>query len=145
MSDHTVSALYAESSSEDASSYPVTSWNDAVRVILEEQYALMVRKQTDYGSGNIAAFGEMGVLVRLSDKLERLKHLLFHRDAVTGEVTWRGTNPQNETVDDTYRDILNYALIALMLRRGYWTKGFMPEDRFLFGDDIYEESGDADE
>lgn len=113
----------------DAPSPPAT-WNDAVRGIFADQFALMVRKQADYGPGNISEFGELGVLVRLSDKLERLKHLLLARDDA-GRVVFRPGDPLNESVDDTYRDVLNYALIALMLRQGRWTLPFAPEDGVL--------------
>lgn len=70
---------------------------------------LLVKKQRDYGPGNILAFGELGILVRLNDKIERLKNL--HRAGKLNE-------PQNESVTDTWMDIANYAIIALMLRRG---------------------------
>ena len=71
--------------------------------------ALMVSKQVAYGSKNVEVFGELGILVRASDKLERLKHL-----------TATGADPDWETVEDTWRDLMNYALIALMLRHGAW-------------------------
>jgi hypothetical protein len=74
------------------------TWNATVRQILDDQYALMVRKHADYGPGNIAAFGELGVLVRLSDKFERLKHLLLTSDA-TGRIQLRETAPANESID----------------------------------------------
>lgn len=107
------------------------TWNDAVRAIFADQYALMVRKQQDYGPGNIAAFGELGVLVRLSDKLERLKHLLVTTDAA-GQVTVRSAvETANEAVEDSYRDLLNYALIALMLRQGAWARPFRAADATL--------------
>ena len=107
-----------------------TTWNAAVRQIFQDQYALMVRKQTDYGPGNISAFGELGVLVRLSDKLERLKNLLLTRDA-QGRITMNPAAPANESVEDSYRDLLNYALIALMVRQGQWDLPFVPEDQEL--------------
>lgn len=71
---------------------------------------LCVSKQHDYGHGNILAFGEYGVLVRCSDKLERLKNLLK-----------RGVEPENESVIDTWRDLCGYAILALMLRDGTFT------------------------
>lgn len=71
--------------------------------------ALMIGKQAAYGSKGIEAFGELGVLVRASDKLERLKHLIH-----------TGADPDWETVEDTWRDLMNYALIALMVRHGTW-------------------------
>jgi len=66
------------------------------------------RKQQDYGSGNINAFGEFGVIVRMNDKMERLKRLTA------------GLTPKNEAIEDTYLDIANYACIAMMLRRNLW-------------------------
>ena len=103
------------------------TWNQVVRQIFQEQYALMVRKQQDYGPGNIAAFGELGVLVRLSDKFERLKHLLVTQDD-QGRIIPRANDPANESIDDSYRDLLNYALIALMVRHGQWNVPFDPAD-----------------
>ena len=105
-------------------------WNVAVRQIFQEQYALMVRKHSDYGPGNINAFGELGVLVRISDKLERLKNLLISREE-NGNIIINAEHPTNESVEDSYRDLLNYALIALMLRQGQWELPFSPDDTTL--------------
>lgn len=66
-------------------------------------------KQYDYGSGNIAKFGIGGVLVRMSDKIERLIHL-----------QGRGTLPQNEAIKDSYSDLAVYGVIALMCLDGVW-------------------------
>lgn len=66
-------------------------------------------KQQRYGCGNIAAFGEQGVLVRSHDKLARLINL--HKT---------GQEPADETRDDTWGDLANYSLIALMCRWGWW-------------------------
>ncbi len=67
------------------------------------------QKQHDYGPENIAIFGEIGVLVRLSDKLERLKNLLLS-----------GKEPNNESVEDTYDDISIYGQIAKLCRKNKW-------------------------
>ncbi len=83
--------------------------DDAIATIVREQVALLVSKQRDYGKGNIAVFGEKGVLVRTSDKLERLKNLV-----------WTDKAPLHESVDDTWRDIVNYGIIAQLVRRGQW-------------------------
>lgn len=79
----------------------------ALRVALE-CVKLLDRKHADYGPGNIAAFGEFGLTVRLSDKIERLKNLV------------RMETPKNESLEDTYMDIANYGIIALMVRRNLW-------------------------
>ncbi len=86
--------------------------------------ALMLRKQAAYGAKNIEVFGELGVLVRASDKLERLKHLArrkFTRPIqADADPDQADADPEWETVEDTWRDLMNYALIALMLRHGMW-------------------------
>lgn len=86
-----------------------TTFEDALDTILAEMRATMLSKQADYGPGNIAAFGELGVLVRASDKLERLKNL------VMGNRT-----PNHESIDDAWLDLGNYGIIAQMVRRGWW-------------------------
>jgi hypothetical protein len=68
-----------------------------------EMVALLTRKQHDYGHENIARFGLKGVLVRISDKIERYDNLQV-----------RGS-PREETIEDTIRDMVGYAVIALML------------------------------
>lgn len=85
---------------------------DLVHTLLKD---LMIKKQMDYGSQNILKFGEMGVIVRMNDKLERLANLVKS-----------GRKPENELLDDTYLDIANYAIIALMLRHGIFD---LPLDR----------------
>ena len=65
---------------------------------------LLASKQHDYGHGNITAFGLKGVLVRLSDKVERLINL----KSKIGKA-------KNESLVDTLRDIVGYCVIALML------------------------------
>lgn len=70
---------------------------------------LLDKKNRDYGPGNISAFGEQGVIVRLNDKVERLKTLV-----------WGGKNPEHEKVSDTWLDVANYGVIGLLCHRGDW-------------------------
>ena len=74
---------------------------------------LFDKKQSDYGPNNIGKFGYNGVLVRMSDKFERLCTL-----------SRSGREPAviNEPIEDTLRDIANYAIIAIMCRNGTWPK-----------------------
>ena len=73
------------------------SFQEMCLTISAESDALCIGKQRDYGPGNITAFGEVGVLVRLNDKIERLKHLIGN-----------GLVPTNESLEDTWLDIVNY-------------------------------------
>ena len=75
-----------------------------------ECVSLLDSKQKDYGPGNISRFGVKGLSVRLYDKVERLANLLMDKDET----------PENESLEDTFKDITNYGLIGLMLLRDQW-------------------------
>ena len=74
-----------------------------------ESITLFDKKQHDYGNTNIAAFGEKGVLVRANDKMARLINL-----------SKEGERANNESLDDSWRDLSIYGTIALMVRQGVW-------------------------
>ena len=81
-------------------------------VIARKAIDLLVQKHDDYGSTNIsdAPGGALnGLSVRLHDKVARLNNLLSN-----------DKKPKNETIEDTFIDILNYALIALLVLDGKW-------------------------
>ncbi len=63
----------------------------------------VIGKQRMYGHGNIARFGVPGLVIRLNDKLERLKNLQKH----DGPVLF-------EPIHDTWLDICGYSVIAIM-------------------------------
>lgn len=74
-----------------------------------EAAVLLDTKQRDYGSANISAFGERGIVVRMNDKVERLKTLV-----------WNDRSPEHEKVSDTWLDITNYGVIGLLCHRQEW-------------------------
>jgi hypothetical protein len=77
--------------------------NEKAGVIAET----LVAKQNDYGKNNILKCpvgAEMGLIVRLSDKLNRLANLYQS-----------GQEPNNESLLDTWLDICGYGLIGMML------------------------------
>lgn len=69
-------------------------------------HKILVRKQKDYGPENIRRFGRQGLMVRLHDKVARLENL-----------TNLGTQPENESVQDTFIDIIGYCAIGIMWER----------------------------
>ena len=81
---------------------------EALRIAVDN-IQVMDSKQRDYGSNNIAAFGEYGVLVRTWDKVSRLKNLLQNN-----------SEPKNESIEDSWLDLANYAIIGVLCRRGLW-------------------------
>lgn len=82
----------------------------------DEMVSLLGRKQNDYGHGNIEKFGQFGILVRLSDKVERLKNL-------------KKKQAQAEPYEDALVDIVGYCVVALMLDDG--TFGLELGDDFI--------------
>ncbi len=87
-----------------------------IREVLED-IQLFDRKQRDYGPQNIAAFGEVGVLVRANDKIARLINLIWTRglDATGTKIT-----PANESLEDSWRDLSVYGVIARLCRKELW-------------------------
>ena len=85
---------------------------DTVREILDEAGNLLLRKQMDYGPTNIsrAPGGPLnGLRVRMHDKIARINNLLD-----------KGVNPQNESLRDSFIDLLNYSAIAIMVLEKKW-------------------------
>jgi len=95
------------------------NFGDAADQIAADLVILLESKQHDYGHSNITDFGEYGILVRANDKMARLKNLI----SPSGE-----TQPSNETTEDSWKDLANYSIIALMFRRG-WFELPLQEDK----------------
>lgn len=76
----------------------------------------LCNKQRDYGPNNIARFGQSGLLLRLHDKVARLENLLSN-----------GREATNESLHDTYLDIVGYSTIGIMLIDGSF---FLPMESF---------------
>ena len=81
--------------------------------LLVDLFETFKKKQACYGKGNIAKFGEIGTLIRANDKLERLYNLVFKQ---------RENKIPEETINDTWLDLADYALIALLVRNGSWER-----------------------
>lgn len=50
-----------------------------------------------------------GIRVRMYDKLARINHLLDS-----------GSEPNYESLEDSFIDLANYAIIAILVQRGKW-------------------------
>lgn len=78
--------------------------------ITQEMLSLYKRKNADYGDSFSESFKEFGMtmpLIRLSDKLNRLKRLAKADAQVKGE-----------NIEDTLIDLANYAVMTLIEVRG---------------------------
>jgi len=83
------------------------TFNEEVHKKATEIADLVISKQKDYGKGNIlnsVVKPELAVLVRLQDKLSRAANLVQS-----------GADANNESLKDTYADIVGYGLIIGMV------------------------------
>ena len=94
-----------------------TTLDQAYQEVNEEMLKMFLKKHKDYGKGNILSVKELGVALRISEKIERIKHLLT-----------QGDTPANESVEETWIDIGVYAAIAILLRRGQFEKLNVPKE-----------------
>ena len=107
-----------KSSAEDGwetRSYPdSTSFESAVAQAFQELLDLLLSKHKDYGPKNIseAPGGALnGLRVRMHDKLARINNLYDSQ-----------SNPEHESLEDSFKDMANYAIIGLLVLRGQWDK-----------------------
>lgn len=84
---------------------------EAFMEVCRELEQMFIKKHQDYGKSNILDTGELGIAFRVSDKLNRIKHILT-----------KEKNPQNESIEETWIDIGVYAIIAVMLKRSWFKK-----------------------
>ncbi len=87
------------------------SLDESFTRVCEEMLKIFIRKNKDYGKGNILDTGELGIAFRISDKLNRIKNLLITKQ-----------RPENETMQESWLDIAVYAVIAVMYLRGWFQR-----------------------
>lgn len=85
--------------------------DEAFEAVLNEMLQTFIKKNKDYGKGNILDTGEIGILFRINDKVRRLQNLIT-----------KDKNPENESLEETWKDIAVYSVIAIILRRGQFEK-----------------------
>ena len=113
--DDFIKSLYDRSSGKErAMAYFACIGADAIQVAknrgivfeIADVHRTLVRKQKDYGPENIRRFGRQGLMIRLHDKVARLENL-----------DGGGRGPENESVVDTFLDIIGYCAIGIMWER----------------------------
>lgn len=77
--------------------------------ILKEIGKLLRKKNEMYGDGNVDMMGKEGVVLRISEKIERLKHFFKTKN-----------DSNEEPVEDAWKDIAGFGIIGLMLERNKW-------------------------
>ena len=80
----------------------------------DELAELLLTKHKDYGPKKISDSpgGPInGLRVRMHDKLARINNL-----------TDNNLTPENEPLEDSFKDMANYAIIGLLVLRGKWNQ-----------------------
>ena len=88
--------------------------------IVEEMYQVHLDKNADYSPANVLGMGELGVIVRMWDKMTRLMNLLGFEVKVEFVQYTGPKEAVNESVEDSYRDMSVYAVIGRLYREGKW-------------------------
>jgi hypothetical protein len=99
---------------EHAKQTPIISFDETVYKYFGDSADLLLRKHRDYGPLNIALApgGPLnGLRVRMWDKTARINHLID-----------TGATPENESLKDSFQDLANYAIIAMLVLDGKWPK-----------------------
>lgn len=93
----------------------------AFRQQLGRLYRQHLLKNSDYSPSNILVTGELGVLVRVADKVMRLLSLKGFEVKIVEPSTLGQPKQENfESLDDSWLDLANYGVIAHLVRRGLW-------------------------
>jgi len=92
-----------------------TQFEEDVRIIYDELMSILLKKHKDYGPRNIADApgGALnGLRVRIHDKLARINNLIDKGS----------TQPEYESLEDSFADMANYAIIGMLVLRDKWDK-----------------------
>jgi hypothetical protein len=98
---------------EEPARFP-TQFEEDVRIVYDELMSVLLAKHRDYGPRNIADApgGALnGLRVRIHDKVARINNLVD-----------KSREPRYESLEDSFKDLANYAIIALLVLRDKWDK-----------------------
>jgi hypothetical protein len=93
-------------------SNPNGEFEEAIQQKFQHAKSVLLQKHKDYGPKNIAQSpgGPLnGLRVRMWDKFARINHLID-----------TGATPENESLKDSFLDMANYAIIAMLVLDGEW-------------------------
>ncbi len=83
---------------------------EKLALVMQEYHSLWKIKQRKYGPNNIASMGKSGLVIRMNDKFQRLKRFILQ--GVEGDI--------EGSEEDAWMDIAGYALMGVMVGRGWW-------------------------
>ena len=96
-------------------SSPNAEFEEAVQQKFQHAKSVLLSKHKDYGPTNISLSpgGPLnGLRVRMWDKFARINHLID-----------TGATPEHESLRDSFLDMANYAIIAMLVLDDEWDRG----------------------
>ena len=90
----------------------INDFNNISKKYYDQLHEVLSKKQGDYGPNNIANApgGPLnGLRVRIFDKIARINNLIE-----------TNKEPDNESLHDSFIDLANYSIIALMVLNDEW-------------------------
>jgi hypothetical protein len=78
--------------------------------LVEEMLVLFDKKGGDYGDSGIVELGVPGLCYQIIQKVSRMKNLVLRKKSP----------PNFESLEDTCKDLANYALMMALLLRKEW-------------------------
>tara|TARA_S200002703_G_C3682738_1_gene209622 strand:+ start:277 stop:621 length:345 start_codon:yes stop_codon:yes gene_type:complete len=98
---------------------------DEFEYFIKKMYEVFLLKQAMYGTENISIGGDisdskdrkmalLGVWFRMNDKIQRIQNIL--------KKEFDDEDIEFESLEDSYLDLANYAIISLLVKREIWGK-----------------------
>lgn len=81
---------------------------EEMKKICKELEELLIKKNKVYGDQNVVKMGKLGVLTRIEEKIERLRHMI------------KNNIEDEESREDSWKDVAGFGIIGAMLERGKW-------------------------
>lgn len=89
---------------------------DGIDIIFQVKKEVLIERHRKYGKDNIRADGVYGIMVRIGDKLSRIRN--YYKSILEGKTATRDFN--DDSLSDSFLDGGNYFDIALLYDRGLW-------------------------
>jgi hypothetical protein len=76
--------------------------------VSDEMIALLLSKRKSYGPHNLIRFGAMGIVIRASDKIDRLATMLKAGETASDD---------GDSIEDAFKDLIGYGILGLLYQR----------------------------
>jgi hypothetical protein len=84
-------------------------FRDRLDDVAEEMVNLLISKRKSYGLHNLVRFGAIGIVIRASDKVDRLATMLKAGETASAD---------GDSIEDAFKDLVGYGILGLLYHRG---------------------------